>query len=112
MAEPQFAEPWQAQIFSLVVALQDSCLITPTQWADALSAAIRDAQQAGDPDRGDTYYAHWVTALETILEDRGMASHEQLHALAHAWQDAAERTPHGKPIELDPGELALAKDMR
>jgi len=110
MAEPVFAEPWQAQVFALVVALQDRGVITPAQWAKALAAAIRRAQLAGDPDRGDTYYGHWVDALESLLEDAGMASHEQLHALAHAWQQAAQRTPHGKPIELAAHERAIARD--
>ena len=55
MADPQFAEPWQAQVFSLVVALQDACVISRAEWADALGAAIREAQEAGDPDHGDTY---------------------------------------------------------
>lgn len=112
MPDPQFQEPWQAQVFSLVVALQDACVISKTEWADALGAAIREAQQAGDADRGDTYYGHWVSALEEILEARGIASHAQLHDLAHAWQDAAERTPHGKPIELDAAAMAIAKDAR
>jgi hypothetical protein len=32
-----------------------------------------------------------------------------LHALEHAWEDAAERTPHGQSIELLPQERALAR---
>lgn len=109
MADPAFAEPWQAQVFSLVVALQDACVFTQAEWAQALGAAIRRAQEAGDPDRGDTYYAHWVDALETLLAGRGIASPAQLAALAQAWEAAAERTPHGKPIELAREERAIAR---
>jgi malate synthase len=32
-----------------------------------------------------------------------------LHALEHAWEDAAERTPHGQTIQLLPQERALAR---
>jgi nitrile hydratase accessory protein len=109
MADAQFAEPWQAQVFSLVVALQDAGVIGKDEWAEALGTAIREAQAAGDPDRGNTYYGHWVHALEELLETKGVASHEQLDALAHAWQDAAERTPHGRPIALTDEERALAR---
>ena len=107
--QPQFAEPWQAQVFSLVIALQDRGVITPVQWADALAVAIRQAQRDGDPDLGDTYYAHWVAALEALLHERGLAAQGQLDALAHAWEAAAERTPHGKPIELTREERAIAR---
>lgn len=108
VAGPAFSEPWQAQIFGLVVALQDRGVISPDDWAQALGAAIRQAQDAGDPDHGDTYYAHWVVALESLLAQAGVASPSQLQALAHAWQAAAERTPHGRPIELAPHERAIA----
>jgi nitrile hydratase accessory protein len=107
-AQPQFAEPWQAQVFSLVVALQDRGVFTPAEWAEALGGAIRRAQAHGDPDAGDTYYAHWVDALESLLARRGLASPAQLRALAQAWHEAAERTPHGKPIELSREERAIA----
>lgn len=109
MAEPQFTEPWQAQVFSLVVALQDRGVFTPVEWAGELGAAIRRAQQAGDPDVGDTYYAHWVAALESLLAARGLASAQQVDALAHAWREAAQRTPHGRPIELPANARALAR---
>ena len=109
MPEPQFSAPWQAQVFSLVVALQDTGAFTPGEWAQALGAAIRDAQQAGDPDHGDTYYAHWVRALEGLLACKGMAGDGQMERLADAWAQAAERTPHGLPIELRTAELDIAR---
>ncbi|HVZ46191.1 MAG TPA: nitrile hydratase accessory protein [Ramlibacter sp.] len=109
MKSPQFTEPWQAQVFGLVVALQERGVITEAQWADALGAAIRRAQAAGDPDTGETYYRHWVAALEALLAQRGVASHEALEALAHAWEDAARRTPHGQPIALTHEERAIAR---
>ena len=65
--DPVFSEPWEAQAFALVVALQDRGIFTAAEWADALGAEIRRAQAAGDPDTGDTYYGHWLAALERLL---------------------------------------------
>ena len=75
----------------------------------ALAAAITRAQAAGDPDLGATYYRHWLDALESLVIAKGLADANRLHALEHAWEAAAERTPHGQPIELDAAEKALAR---
>lgn len=37
----------------------------------ALGAAIKKAQAAGDPDRGETYHPHVLNALEQLLADKG-----------------------------------------
>jgi nitrile hydratase accessory protein len=97
---PVFAEPWQAQVFALTVALHERGCFAWREWAACLSRAIGEAQQAGDPDLGDTYYLHWLTALETLVRDKGIASPLALTALRQAWAVAAEKTPHGRPIEL------------
>ena len=105
---PVFAAPWQAQAFAMTLALHERGLFSWGEWAQALSQAIARAQAQGDPDLGDTYYRHWLDALETLLKAKGLASADALHALEHAWEDAAERTPHGHTIELRPQERALA----
>jgi nitrile hydratase accessory protein len=91
---PPFAAPWQAQAFALQVALVDRGLISAREWADALGAAIRAAQAAGDPDLGDTYWRHWAVALENLLAAKGLASHVLIDARADA---AADPTAHGAP---------------
>ena len=103
--EATFAEPWQAQAFALTLALHRRGLFNWDEWADALAAAIRRAQAAGDPDSGDTYYHHWLAALETLVQNKGLADATQLLRYREAWQHAAERTPHGAPIELSPDDL-------
>lgn len=105
---PVFRAPWEAQAFALVLALHERGLFSWTEWAAALTDAIRQAQARGDPDLGDTYYHHWLDALEALVISRGLADAQRLHALEHAWQDAAERTPHGEPITLTAAEQALA----
>ena len=106
---PVFSAPWQAQAFAMTIALHERGLFSWSEWAQALSQAITRAQAQGDPDLGDTYYRHWLDALETLLQAKGVASAAALHALEHAWEDAAERTPHGQTIELLPQERALAR---
>lgn len=106
---PVFSAPWQAQALALQSALRDRGVISATEWAQALGDAIRRAQQQGDADDGSTYWQHWLDALESLLIAKGLATADQLHALEHAWEAAAERTPHGQPIVLNEAERALAR---
>lgn len=108
-AEPVFAEPWQAQVFAMTVALHERGHFTWTEWADRLAQAIREAQARGDPDDGSTYYAHWLAALERLLVDKGLAQPLALTALRQAWRVAAEATPHGQPVRLGPGVRTLLR---
>ena len=106
---PPFAAPWQAHAFALTLALHERGVFTWPQWTAALSAAIARAQERSEPDEGQTYYHHWLDALETLLLGRGLADADTLHALEHAWEDAAERTPHGQPVALPDTALALMR---
>jgi nitrile hydratase accessory protein len=97
---PVFREPWEAHAFAMVVKLHESGLFTWREWADTLAEQIAAAQVSGDADRGDTYYRHWLAALETLVARKGAASSDELDRTARAWDHAADRTPHGQPIEL------------
>jgi nitrile hydratase accessory protein len=66
---PVFNEPWEARAFAMVLALHQRGLFTWPQWAAALSRQITQAQAAGDADLGDTYYQHWLRALESLVTD-------------------------------------------
>ncbi len=66
---PVFNEPWEARAFAMVLALHQRGLFTWPQWAAALSHQITEAQAAGDADLGDTYYRHWLLALESLVTD-------------------------------------------
>lgn len=104
--EPVFREPWEAHAFAMAVTLHQRGLFTWTEWAAALSAQIAKAQAAGDADLGDTYYRHWLSALETLVAKKGASSAQEIARTRHAWEHAAERTPHGQPIELQPRDFA------
>lgn len=103
---PVFGEPWQAKGFALVVALHERGLFTWAQWAKALAEQIAAAQARGDADLGDTYYRHWVAALEAIVAAKGASSAGELERYRQAWDHAADRTPHGAPIELTEADFA------
>ena len=97
---PVFQEPWQAQAFALTLALHEAGAFSWAEWATALSQEITRAQQAGDPDLGDTYYLHWLTALETLAAEKGIAGLSHLAARKEAWRQAYLATPHGSPVSL------------
>lgn len=97
---PVFREPWEAQAFAIVQTLQQRGLFTPAEWSEALGAEIRHAQAAGDADVGDTYYQHWLAALECLVCEKGLTTQRDLSMHQIAWQRAARRVPHGQPIHL------------
>ena len=73
--------------------------------AAILGDEIKKAQAAGDPDTGETYYRHWLAALERIVAEKGAADAATLAKYVHAWDHAADRTPHGQPIVLKPEDF-------
>ena len=99
-AGPLFREPWEAQAFAMAVHLRDKGLFTWREWAEAIGAEIKAAQAEGDPDLGDTYYLHWLAALEKLVIAKGAASAHALEDTKDAWDRAARATPHGQPIVL------------
>jgi nitrile hydratase accessory protein len=105
---PVFREPWEAQAFAMALTLHEQGLFTWNEWAAALAEEIKRAQAAGDPDQGDTYYRHWLATLERLIAAKGVATLEVQHRYRDAWDHAADRTPHGAPIELRPQDFGPA----
>lgn len=102
---PVFREPWEARAFAVALALHERGVFTWTEWAAALADQIKRAQAAGDADSGDTYYQHWLATLEALVTAKGVAPVDMLHQYRDAWDHAADRTPHGSPIELKPEDF-------
>jgi nitrile hydratase accessory protein len=105
---PVFREPWEAQAFAMALALHERGLFTWTEWAAALADEIKRAQARGDLDTGETYYQHWLATLEHLVAAKGVATSETLYRYRDAWDHAADRTPHGQPIELTPEDFRSA----
>jgi nitrile hydratase accessory protein len=103
---PVFRAPWEAQAFAIAVALHERGLFTWPEWAAALADEIKRAQASGDPDLGDTYYGHWLAALERLVAEKGAADRPTLSRYRAAWGRAAARTSHGAPIALAPEDFA------
>jgi nitrile hydratase accessory protein len=102
---PVFREPWEAQAFAMALALYDRGLFAWPEWAAILGNEIKKAQAAGDPDTGETYYQHWLNALERMVAEKGVTDATTLRRYHDAWDHAADRTPHGTPIELKPEDF-------
>lgn len=92
-----FNAPWEALAFALALQLHQKGLFTWNEWAETLAQVIRDAQAEGDPDLGDTYYLHWVRALERLVIGRGLADEQGLAQLAAA---IAEDARHHRELQL------------
>jgi nitrile hydratase accessory protein len=102
---PVFGEPWEAQAFAITLALHRRGLFRWTEWSGRLAAEIKRAQASGDPDTGETYYRHWLAALERLVADKRLSDQGELARYRDAWERAADRAPHGTPIELEPQDL-------
>src|SRR6185295_17499743 len=102
---PVFREPWEAQAFAMTLTLYERKMFTWPEWAATLAEEIKRAQGQGDPDTGETYYRHWLNALERLVAQKGVTDAATLARYQRAWDHAADRTPHGQPIELQPHDF-------
>jgi nitrile hydratase accessory protein len=97
---PLFNEPWEAQAFALAVRLSEAGYFTWSEWGAVLSQEIKAAQARGDPDQGQTYYHHWLNALERLCADKGLVGREDMRRRTEEWRRAYRQTPHGQAVEL------------
>lgn len=96
---PAFDEPWQARAFGVAVALAAGGGVDggggpdggPYDWSafqSRLIAAVEADGGGDDPDAGDgdtdpaavdgAYYRQWLTALERLLDERGLLDREEV----------------------------------
>jgi nitrile hydratase accessory protein len=92
--EPVFAEPWQAQVFALTIAMHQGGAFTWSEWATALGDRVEGLD-------GENYYEGWLNALECLLTAKGLADATSLITLKAAWSHAYRKTPHGLAVELE-----------
>ncbi len=97
---PVFNEPWEAKAFALAVRLSEAGWFAWPEWVEVLSREIEAAREKGDPDLGDTYYRHWLQALERICAAKGLVGAVDRRRRKEDWRRAYLNTPHGRPIEL------------
>jgi nitrile hydratase accessory protein len=97
---PVFQEPWQAQAFALAVYLSAAGHFTWGEWVAVLSQQIKAAQAQGDADLEDTYYRHWLAALERLCAAKGLVETQDMRRRTDEWRRAYLNTPHGQPVAL------------
>ena len=100
---PLFAEPWQAQAFAMAVRLSAEGHFSWPEWAQYLGAEIASDHGGQGDASGDpiaVYYRQWLTALEKLVADKGLASPTELAGRKEDWRRAYLNTPHGQAIEL------------
>ncbi len=95
-----FDEPWQAQALALADGLVQQGHVPAPVWAEALGAALRDLESAGQPDTLDTYYKGVVAALEVVFENHTDVSGDMIADRRADWEEAYLNTPHGQPVML------------
>jgi nitrile hydratase accessory protein len=93
---PVFMEPWQARAFAMTLKMAEAKVFTWGEWCEALSGEIKLAQAAGDPDLGDTYYVHWLGALEKLTIAKEVSSDAKLKATLEDWRAADHARAHGE----------------
>ncbi len=97
---PVFNQPWEAKAFALAVRQSEAGRFTWPEWVKIFSQEIKTAQERGDPDLGDTYYQHWLNALELICAEKGLVVGEAMRRRKSTWRCAYLNTPHGQPVDL------------
>src|SRR5258708_3905590 len=93
--------PGKAQASGMGVALQEKGEFTGKEGAQTLAAVVAEVPERGEPDTGEDYYRHWLTALERNAQRKGLVTQALLEERRHAWEEAAHGTPHGPPIEVE-----------
>jgi nitrile hydratase accessory protein len=94
--ESPFNAPWEAEAFAMTVKLHEVGHITWGEWAETLGAVIKE-------DSARPYYESWLSALELIVEKKGLIKPAERLNRIDAWDRAAHATPHGQPILLENG---------
>lgn len=101
-----FRDVWEAKAFAMGNLLIKSGFMSQKEWVDVFSEEILAAQANGDPDRGDTYYNHWMNALERIMIEREITDRGTLEETQELWDLAIKNTPHGVALSLDNAYLS------
>jgi nitrile hydratase accessory protein len=109
---PVFREPWEAQAFAMVLELFDKGHFTWSEWVRALGAEIAAARERGEPDQGETYYRHWLAALEKIAAAKQLTSTEELAVRKEQWVEADHHRGFGEPIVIRPETSEAAPRAR
>lgn len=76
-----FAEPWEARAFALVVQMAAAGHFSWPEWGRYLAVEVAAASAAGAAGRpAPAYYEQWLAAAEKLMIAKGITSADQLSA--------------------------------
>ncbi len=101
---PVFAQPWEAQLFAMVLELTRQGVFSWAEWTKMLGVEIAAVRERGEADSGTTYYQHWLVTLEQLLSKKGVVQDSDVQSRMTKWREAYLNTPHGQPIQLVSGD--------
>jgi nitrile hydratase accessory protein len=67
-----FEEPWQGRALGMAVVVLDRHGVPWAEFRRHLASAIATRPAREDESPATAYYAAWIDALETLLDDRGL----------------------------------------
>lgn len=97
---PVFDEPWQAQAFSVLVALRQEGCFEWKDWVDVFSQTIKAFPAEPGETANAAYFRQWAYALERMLVGRGLLTASEIAGREQQWRQAYLNTPHGEPVHL------------
>jgi len=100
---PVFNAPWEAKAFAMTISLHKKGIFDWNEWCETLSTEIKAAQAEGDPDLGDTYYEHWLRALEKLISSKNVTNEEALKTARDDWRAADHHRGFGEAPVLVKG---------
>ena len=102
--ERAFDQPWELRAFALAVAAHESGQYEWNEFQRALIEAIQRWESEGDTPW--SYYQHWLTALESVLADKGVLAESLLDDRARTVlatpRDASHQRARPEPVAVDP----------
>ena len=103
--EQVFDAPWHAEVFALVVHLNEGGYFDWPEWAgrfgENLAAAKTVKIGVGEGlDGSDDYYQIWLQTLIELMQEKGLVDAKVLASIKAQWREAYLTTPHGKPVHL------------
>lgn len=104
--ERSFDQPWELRAFAIAVAAYHSGQYEWSEFQLSLIESIRRWEVDGGPDPWN-YYAHWLTALETVLAGNGVLSEaaidERTKAVLATPRATGHHAAHREPVAVDRG---------
>ena len=103
---PVFREPWEAQAFAMTLALHERRHVHLARMGrDARAKKSSARRPRAIPTPARPIIATGSTRSNGWSPRRASTDAATLARYQHAWDHAADRTPHGEPIELQPQDF-------